>query len=785
MTGGAEQSSGLPPSESSPRRTRRAWAAYVLIALGVAVATVGLHYLESRDLFGVFRVLRAIELKTLDLRFQLRGPRDPGRDIVIVAIDEKSIEEYGRYPWGRGVVAKLIDRLSSYGAKAVAFDIFYSEPQNQSLLNGLGRLLREIERAPTQNAESHRAEKLWIEDELRREDQDALMAAALLRAVNRGTTVCLAIRFVGAMEKRYTGFAGKKMTPAGRELLFESAYPVVFPRGEERKTFLDNYRPRRGFGVVPVIDRFAENVCYQGFADYTTDYSGIVHEECMAIEYADGFYPPLGVQAYRAYRDIRLDQVRLDLGEHVVLGDAVVPIDEQNRMLINYCGPSGSFPRFSFSDVAEGRASANSFRGKAVFVGATAKGLGDFIATPYSSQTPGVEKHATVLENILHRKFLRGQWATLHWDLLNVVVLCAVLGSVLAMVPPLHGTIVCALTWIGYCAWAFYAFVEQGVWRNVTLPTISVFGCFGSIMLYRSIFEERQKRLVKSIFEHYLHPTVVSQILRDPEKMRLGGERQKMSIYFSDVEGFTGIAERLSPSELIAVLNRYFSEMTDIVLRRNGLLDKYVGDEIVAAFGPPLGLADHALHACMAALECQERLRALRKECPGRGEPELFVRIGINSGEATVGNIGSAKRFNYTIIGDAVNLASRLEGANKEYGTYIMISQTTRDLVGDRIAFRELDLIRVSGRVEPVRVFEPVAPAGQLSPPQQALIDFYHRGLELYRKRKWTEASAQFAEALSVCPTDGPARALLNRCKLFKSSPTWTEWDAVFDVSKK
>ena len=785
--GSKAESSDSGASRQPLEQRARALRASLLIALAVAVVTVALHYLESRDVFAGFRVLRAIELKSLDIRFQLRGPRDPGDEIVIVAIDEKSIGEYGRYPWDRGVVARLIDRLASYGAKAIAFDVFYAEPQKQRTVQRLRTLLDKVERAPEQDRAALRAHKRWIEDELRGADEDGLMAASLLRAAEKGVGVCLAVHFISEEEKRITGFAGRRLTATGKEILNESAYPVVFPRGSEREAFLRLYPQRKATGVVNAIDVFAANVYYEGSADYAKDFSGIVRDECVAIEFDGSFYPSLAVQAYRAFRDVKLADVRLDLGQQLTLGDVVAPLDGRSRLLINYCGPHGTFRHFSFSDVAEGRWSADHFKGKAVLVGATAQGIGDFVATPFSAETPGVEKHASVLASLLHREFLRGQWATLHWDLLNVLVLCLVLGVVLAVLPPAYGAGAFFLIWAGYCMWVHYAFVEQGAWRNVTLPTVAAFGCFGFIALYRAVFEERKKRLLKGVFEHYLHPTVVTQIMREPGRVQLGGEEQEMSIYFSDIENFTHISEHLTPSALIAVLNSYFSEMTEIILWHNGLLDKYVGDEIVAAFGPPLGLNDHAIHACMAAIECQEKLAQLRIESREQGHAEMFARIGINSGQATVGNIGSAtaKRFNYTIIGDAVNLASRLEAANKEYGTYVMISETTCRLVRDDVAVRELDLIRVPGRDEPVRIFQPVARAHDVSPENQKVLDFYHRGLELYRKREWDKAKEQFEAALEVNASDGPAATMASRCEAFLTAPPWAEWDAVFSVGVK
>jgi adenylate cyclase len=273
------------------------------------------------------------------------------------------------------------------------------------------------------------------------------------------------------------------------------------------------------------------------------------------------------------------------------------------------------------------------------------------------------------------------------------------------------------------------------------------------------------------MFSRYMSDLLIQDLLKNPNKLRLGGEKRVLTVFFSDLAGFTSLSEKLSPEEVVALLNRYLTAMTEIILRSGGLIDKYEGDAIMAFWGAPVLQEDHALRACLAALDNQGRLEELRQEFLQAGLPPIHARIGINTGEMIIGNMGSIQRFDFTVIGDSVNLASRLEGAGKEYGVGILISEKTCSQAADRIEVRELDLLRVKGKDRPVRIYELLARKGELSEDRQKGREIFQRGLEMYRNQKWEEAGVQFREVLSVLPDDGPSQIFLRRCAKFREAP--------------
>jgi adenylate cyclase len=297
--------------------------------------------------------------------------------------------------------------------------------------------------------------------------------------------------------------------------------------------------------------------------------------------------------------------------------------------------------------------------------------------------------------------------------------------------------------------------------------------------------EGREKSAVRSAFSRYLSPKVVEAVLDNPDMLSLGGSRRVMTCFFSDLAGFTSISEALSPEDLVQLLNRYLSIMTKVILRHGGTVDKFEGDAIMAFWGAPLIQEDHARRACMAALEQQAEMDKFRAWAISEGLPELRVRMGLNTGPMIVGNMGSEERFDYTVMGDSVNLASRLEGANKAYNSYIMISETTYSEVEDHVEVRELDLLRVKGKQEPIRVFELMAAAGQLSPEKRALRAEYEKGLSLYRAMEFEKAATAFEAALAMTPDDGPSQVYRERCRAYQKEPPSPDWDRVFTMTSK
>ena len=785
----------------------------ILISILIFIFVVAIYNLEDRDIFKALRIFRAIEQKSLDVRFQIRGKRDPGDEIVIAAIDEKSIKKLGRYPWPRRYIAQFVDKMTDANARLLALDVMYSEAQNVDILEALDTLAKEYNNSSLWHylPEGAEKEKLLsaLQKKKKRFDEDTRLRDALRKAVvDNEMDIVSAIEFVEEVKRKRTDFTGKEISVIGKELLKESAYfPVLVGNEKEIKekstdgnkltvltsknrreimnNLLANYRPKKAVGVINLIDPFAEWVTYQGFVDTNVDYSGIVRSEYMAIQFEDEFYPPLGVQVARVYKGLEYGEMKLWLTKKLIFKETEIPIDSWNRMIINYCGPESTFKYYSFCDVIEGKIPATAFSNKIVFLGATASGLGDFIATPFSSQTPGVEKHATVVENILHGKFLvRGKGEVFH-DIMSILCISLALGIFLPLLPSLWGGVASTSLWFGYNFYAYMRFVNDGTWLNIAYPSITIFVCFSSIILYRFMSEEKRRKEVKFAFENFMDPKVVNEILKKPENVKLGGEEKEITVFFSDIEKFSTISEKMLPTELIEFLNVYLSEMTDIILAHGGFLDKYIGDAIVAAFGAPLSQQDHAVRACLAAIDNQKKLSELNKKFRETGKLEIKARIGLNSGGVLVGNVGSTNRLSYTVIGDEVNLGARLEAANKYFGTYTMISERTYELARDHIETRELDMIRVVGKEKPVKVYELIDRKGEIQEKKREVLKIYEEGLRKYQKREWQNALLLFLDALDKDRNDGPSQTFLNRCEFYAENEPPEDWDGAYELKSK
>ncbi len=785
----------------------------ILISILIFIIVIAIYNFEDRDMFKALRIFKAIEQKSMDVRFQMRGKRDPGNEIVIVSIDEKSIRKLGRYPWPRRYIAEFVDKITESEARLLALDVIYSEAQNDDILKAFDNLTREYNDSTVWNNLPEGTDKEQFLSALKKKrkrfDEDTRLKEAFKRAVvDNGMDIISAIDFVYTVQKNTSDFTGKEVSVTGKELLKESAYFPVLAGGDiksnekssdgneltvltsqNRKEILNSllalYRPKMAVGVLNMIDPFAEWVTYQGFVDTNVDYSGIVRSEYMAIHFENEFYPPLGVQVARVYKNIDYGELKLVLTEKLIFKETEIPIDSWNRMMINYCGPEFTFKYFSFCDVIEGKVPPDAFNNKIVFLGATASGLGDFIATPFSSQTPGVEKHATVTENILHEKFVvRGEWEVLQ-DIIAILCISLALGIFLPLLPAILGALASTSLWFGYNYYVYERFVNDGTWLNVTYPGITVIVCFSSITLYRFISEEKLRKGVKSAFENFMDPKVVHEILKEPEDIKLGGEEREVTVYFSDIEKFSSISEKLQPAELIELLNEYLSEMTDQILGHGGFLDKYIGDAIVAAFGTPLEQPDHAVKACLATIDNQKRLCELNAKFKEEGRLQIKARIGLNSGRVLVGNVGSTNRLSYTVIGDEVNLGARLEAANKYYGTYTMISESTYELAKDHIEARELDMIRVVGKEKPVKVYELIDRKGEVQGTKREVLGLYEDGLKMYRKKEWQKAIAMFQKALNKDPHDGPSLTYIERCKAYVQDPPPENWDGIYVLTAK
>jgi adenylate cyclase len=478
------------------------------------------------------------------------------------------------------------------------------------------------------------------------------------------------------------------------------------------------------------------------------------------------------------------------------LGPVTIPLTTEQEMVIDWNGtlenriypvyPIGAVLR-SFTDMQGGKKpllDPTLFRDKIVFVATTAAGTYDLRVTPLSAFAPGVLIHMSALDNILrHRHLQPASWWIFAASTL-ILTLATAWAFMLIPSQRVKPVAIGGLA-VAYYGLAVHAFTSHGLWLNLAIPEGALAVSFAAAATVEYLTEGKQRRQLRTVFDKYMAAEVVDEIMRNPEAIRLGGEKKELSVLFSDIAGFTSISERLEPETLVELLNKYLSAMTDVILQHRGNVNKYLGDGIMAIFGAPRGDPNHASLACFAALDSQAELAKRREQWKAEGQPEISARIGINSGWLVVGNMGSQARMEYTVMGDTVNLASRLEGANKYYDTLILLGPRTYELAARDIEAREIDRMRVKGKKEPVVVFELLARKGNLSIEQQRVVATYLEGLEAYKRRDFKTAAAQFQAALTLDPGDGPSRVYLERAKEYFMAPPPEDWDGVYELKSK
>lgn len=732
------------------------------IAILVIVVMVLLYFLKVP-------FLTFMELKALDLRFVSRGVTVPGEETVIVAIDEKSLSELGRWPWRRTVMADLIERLDEYGVKAIGFDIVFAEPDEHGSIDALEAVAREIQ---DMGLDDHRVVQI-LEKRIEAADTDTVLA----RAIEHAMKVTLGYFFYTSEHE--AAHLSAEAVQAGAENLMGSQYQAVRYTANPRHSFMIE-----AFAAATNITILSEVAETSGFFNALPDADGTNRWSPLAISYDDAVYPSLALATLMVYRDWPLlAMIISEAGvDRIVFHETVIPVDSAGRMLINYRGPGGTFPHYSISDILAGRLDPELFRDRIVLVGATATGIYDLRVTPFSAVYPGVEIHATVIDNILHEDFLKRPDWTFMADLLAVLLLGLFMVPVLSRMKALYGFIFAALLAAAWIVFNFQLFARHSLWLNMVYPVVTIMLVYVGVTLYRYISEEREKKKIRGAFQYYLTPSVIEEMLKDPDKLKLGGDKKDLTVLFSDIRGFTSISERLSPEELVHLLNEYLTAMTDKVFQHEGLLDKYMGDAIMAVYGAPLEQPDHALRACSTALDMMKEMKALQEKWTAEGKPPMDVGIGINSGDMVVGNMGSDMRFDYTVMGDSVNLGARLEGINKEYGTNIVISEFTCEKIQGEMLCRELDAVQVKGKERPVRIYELI---GRLGDGDYDFLPVFEEGLALYRQCLWDEAIAAFRRVLDMKPGDYPAQMYIKRCETLREDPPGEGWDCVFRMTTK
>jgi len=491
----------------------------------------------------------------------------------------------------------------------------------------------------------------------------------------------------------------------------------------------------------------------------------------------------------RADPDLGLEELAQALGQKGSLGPLRAYAAERIRFVLKRgadpdasCRPLYFFPPVKLSagsGEAIHRLSPLDLKDKVLFVGLTATGTHDFNPMPFSARYPMVGLHMNAANTILTRQFIR---LPPPWVAFLIVLLCAVAMAVAGLrLHPLLALMIALVLMGGYIQTGQALFNHGGLWLPMAAPLVALVTTYLIIVVNSFLAERHEKAEVRNAFSKYVSASVVNQVLDNPGMLQLGGDRRTMTVFFSDLKGFTTISETMSPEEMVALLNEYLDHMSRIIFNHDGTLDKYEGDGIVAFWNAPVSQEDHAYLACCAALDSVRDLDSvLRPKWIAEGKPDLTMRIGLNTGEMVVGNMGSMTRMEYSVMGDAVNVGARLEPANKTFGTNIMISKATHDLVSGRIEDRELGTIQVRGRKQRVHIYEVLGRAGETTPDQKRLLEIYYEGLEHFRNRRWEDAIGAFRGALEIDGHDGPSTAYLKRCTEYLSSPPASDWDGCF-----
>jgi len=603
-------------------------------------------------------------------------------DVVIVAIDDASIQKVGRWPWARSVHAELIDKLAAAGASAIGYDVNFSEASVES------------------------------------EDQKLERAIAA---------------------------AGNVVLPFEVTLRFGQTPPAATD-------------------VLMPLPRFYKSAPL-GFSNMPTDPDGVLRQVPLAVSVEGRGVMPIFSSAL----------LKAAGGKPTVSG---------SELRIRFVGPAGSFETVSAADVLALKVGPDVFKNKIVLVGATAPDLHDELLTPTAKSTPmsGVETHANVLDGLR----LGGLAEEPFYAVVFTILLFALIAAFASM--RLKRTLFTVLVFVGVLLaylLAVFALVEIRIVMDVLYPVaaLAVAGAAGTLV--RLSKEKREKGQLRATLTRYLSRQVVDYLVKHPEKLVLGGEKREMTVLFSDLRGFTSLSEKLSPEELVAVLNRYLTDMTAIVFEHGGVLDKYMGDAVMAFWNAPLDEPDHAGKAAAAAIRMRERLHEMNRDGSFPPEIELRLGVGVNTGSMVVGNMGGEERFDYTVMGDAVNLGSRLEGLNKEYGTEIIVSETAAAKLSAGVILRPLDLVAVKGKKEPVGIFEVMGAREDLSPETIELASAFSAARDLYRKREFAAARAKFVEIEKRHPEDVPTKVYLSRSDVFIAAPPPTDWDGVWVMTKK
>ncbi len=703
--------------------------------------------------------IKLLEYKLYDFYFQKVYSDTRIDSVAVVDIDEYSLKQFGQWPWPRYRVALLLQKINVAGALAVGSDILFAEPDGTSPVV-MQKALKKDLNVDIQFAGLPQGlldNDLILADVLKK--GPFVLGYSFVFSKGEITSDVFSPSPLNAVEIRQSGAA------PGHHHLFKAK------------------------NIIPPMAMFIQKDGSAGFMNTLTDDDGVVRRTPLIISWQDKMYPQLSLATLLyAFKDkIPAPVVKVTRQgiKSIKIGDSIVPLQKNGAMVINYRGPGNTFPYISAGKILEDKINPDQLKGKIIFLGTSASGLKDIRVSPLDQVYPGVEVHATVVDNILSRDFIhRPDWVP------GLEFICILLWGCITTL--LIGWSSSALTLpvtfiLGLSAvfGGFWSFDKLHIWISPFFPMVVLVLNFSVLNMQKFWLSERQKKFFRSAFSKYVSKAVVDQLTDDPEKLSLDGEEKKVSILFADIRGFTTLSEHLSPTQVTELLHDYFTPITQIIINNHGTHDKYIGDAIMCFWNAPLDVKDHEQSAIKAAIEILDSLHDLNKKFEKQFNIELKIGIGLHSGICRVGNMGSDDIFDYTIIGDSVNLTSRLENLTKYYGLPLLVDETMLKTCPADLLTQEVDIVRVKGKDKPVRIHTIYSPTFDNYNQRIIEINAYKKGLALFRKKSFNEAETYFKQLSHTYPDQKLYAIYEKRCADYLENPIQEDWDGVFVHTKK
>ena len=725
-----------------------------------------MHVVTDRGQLFHWNFIDQIENIAYDARVILSTKESVDDRIVIVDIDEKSLSQIGRWPWGRDKLAVMTNKLfDHYKVELVGFDVVFAEPDNSSGLQILDKLARNEFKGVTQ----YQQRLKQIRSSL---DYDQLFIESL-----KDRPVILGYFFESFTEGEEVIKVGKLPKP-------------VFSAKEFAGTDFD---PPAAEGYGASLESITDSAYRAGHFNPYLDEDGSVRRVPLFYEFNDNYYESLSLAMLRyIMKSESVDPVygfnfylsNYNSPDYFKVGNRKIPVDKHSNVLIPYRGKEASFPYVSAVDVINGEVDKEILHDKYIFVGSSAKGLFDLRNTPVQSAFPGVEIHANLISGVFDNRVKEKPYYILGGEVMILVILGLLMALVVTTLSPLTAT----LTTLGVLLFVFILNFVAWTQMNLVIPIaasiLMILAMFLLDMSYGFFITKRGERQIAGLFGQYIPPELVEEMSNDPSRYTLEAEVRELTVLFSDIRSFTSISEAMDAKDLSDLLNEYLTPMTNIIQKYRGTIDKYIGDAVMAFWGAPINHPEHAKLAIDAAMEMLTTLKQMNKGFIAKGWPELKIGIGLNTGPMRVGDMGSDFRKAYTVMGDAVNLGSRLEGMTKQYGVELLVSEYTKQAVPDYL-FRELDKIRVKGKDEPVIIYEPICLKQDVTKALKDEIKLYRQAVAYYREQNWDMAEMQFLNLLNSSGGTKLYQAYIDRIQELRANPPGPGWDGVYTFTTK